>query len=178
MSFPAFFADVPSITLRDPLARFLGAAEDGLIEYRYEDAVKLAGHSCPTVAGAYLLGCRALRALYGAKVPERGGVRVELREGAGAGVAGVIASVLTLLTGAAGEGGFKGLAGNYSRRHLLSFGEAFEGEVRFTRLDDGRSLTASLQLAHVPADPRMGPLLQSLLSGEGNEQLALEFAAL
>lgn len=31
----------------DPLAEFLGAAEGGLIEYGYADAVKLAGHSCP-----------------------------------------------------------------------------------------------------------------------------------
>lgn len=65
MSFPAFFAQVPSIILRDRLAEFLGAAADGLIEYRYADAVRLAGHSCPTVAGSYLLSHRALRALYG-----------------------------------------------------------------------------------------------------------------
>ena len=41
--------------MRDPLARFLGAAEDGVIEYTYADTVKLAGHSCPTVASAYLM---------------------------------------------------------------------------------------------------------------------------
>jgi len=34
--------------LRDPLAELLGAAEGGIVEYRYADAVKLAGHSCPT----------------------------------------------------------------------------------------------------------------------------------
>ena len=53
MAFPEFFARVPAVTLRDPLAELLGAAEGGLIEYRFADAVKLTGHSCPTVAGAW-----------------------------------------------------------------------------------------------------------------------------
>mgnify|MGYP003492414693 FL=1 len=40
--------------MRDPLAELLGAAEGGRLEYTYADAVKLTGHSCPTVAGAWL----------------------------------------------------------------------------------------------------------------------------
>ena len=47
MAFPAFFDDVPPIVLRDPLAEIPGAAENGLIEYRFADAGGLAGHSCP-----------------------------------------------------------------------------------------------------------------------------------
>ena len=74
MAFPAFFADIPPITLRDPLAELLGAAENGLIEYHFADAVKLAGHSCPTVAGAWLMTVRALRALYGDETPVRGNI--------------------------------------------------------------------------------------------------------
>ncbi|MGE5493393.1 MAG: hypothetical protein ACM31P_19210 [Actinomycetota bacterium] len=169
--FPDFFARVPTITLRDPLARFLGAAEDGLIEYGFADAVKLAGHSCPTVAGAYLMTCRALKALYGDELPERGGIRVDFREDQGSGVAGVIASVVTLLTGAAGPGGFKGLAGRHGRRDLLHFGVGeVAGEVRFTRRDNGRSVTAAIDLSSIPADPRMPMLLQGLLSGDNNPE--------
>ena len=52
MKYPAFFDEVPSISLYDPLAEFLGAAEDGILQYGYVDAVRLAGHSCPTVASA------------------------------------------------------------------------------------------------------------------------------
>lgn len=177
-SFPAFFDAVPGIVLRDPLAEFLGAAEGGLIEYRYADAVKLAGHSCPTVAGAYLLTCRVLRALYGAAVPERGGIRVDFRDAQANGVTGVIAGVVGLLTGAAGSGGFKGLAGNFARRDLLAFDADLAGEIRFTRLDTGAGVTATLSLAGVPADPRMGGLLQQLLAGEGNAEIAQAFAAL
>lgn len=50
MRHPEFFDAVPPLRLRDPLAAFLGAAEEGVLEYRYIDAVRLAGHSCPTVA--------------------------------------------------------------------------------------------------------------------------------
>lgn len=74
MSFPAFFDAVPRFKMRDPLAEFLGAAEGGVLEYAYVDVVKLAGHSCPTVAAAYVLGCRALVALYPDSIPERGGM--------------------------------------------------------------------------------------------------------
>jgi hypothetical protein len=174
--FPEFFARVPAITLRDPLAQFLGAAEGGLIDYGFADAVKLAGHSCPTVAGAYVMACRALKALYGDEIPERGGIRVDFREDQGSGVAGVIASVVTLLTGAAGPGGFKGLAGRYGRRDLLHFaaGEV-AGEARFTRRDNGRSVTAVIDLSSIPGDPRMGQLLQGLLAGDTDPEAARLF---
>jgi hypothetical protein len=72
MSHPAFFDEVKSITLRDPLAEILGAASDGMMRYSYLDAVKLAGHSCPTVAGAYLMTLKALEKLYPDSVAERG----------------------------------------------------------------------------------------------------------
>ena len=52
MRTPGFYDAVAPIVVADPLAALLGATEDGRIEYRYLDAVKLAGHSCPTVAGS------------------------------------------------------------------------------------------------------------------------------
>jgi len=107
--FPGFFAEVPSVTLRDPLAQFLGAAEQGQITYRYVDAVRLAGHSCPTVAEAYLMTRHGLRALYGSELPVRGEIDAFLRDACDSGVTGVIASVVQLLTGAAAESGFRGI---------------------------------------------------------------------
>jgi hypothetical protein len=178
MAFPSFFAEIRPIILRDRLAQFLGAADGGLIEYHYADVVKLAGHSCPTVAGAYLMTSRALNALYGDDMPERGDIRVDFSEAQSSGVAGVTASVVGLLTGAAGIGGFKGIAGNFSRRDLLHFDIELPGEVCFTRQDTGDSICASLQLAHIPPDPRMGPLLQRLLAGERDAVVAEVFATL
>ncbi|MDQ5881555.1 MAG: hypothetical protein QG616_1386 [Pseudomonadota bacterium] len=165
MAFPIFFEEVPAFVVRDPLAEILGAAEGGLIEYRFADAVRLAGHSCPTVAGAWLMTTRALRALYGDAIPERGSVAVAFGDGLGSGVTGVIASIATLLTGASGIGGFKGLGGRFSRRDLLSFDAAGVEDIRFTRRDTGASVQVGLDLSHVPGDSRMGMLLPALLSG-------------
>jgi hypothetical protein len=176
MAFPSFFSEVAPLILRDPLAEFLGTAVGGLIEYRYADAVKLAGHSCPTVAGAYLLTHRVLGALYPDEMPERGGIRVDFRDGLTDGVTGVTASVVGMLTGAAGMGGFKGLGGNFSRVDLLRFDVEISGEVRFTRQESGESRTASLQLGHIKADSRMAPLLQRLLSGKQDTVVAEVFA--
>lgn len=179
MAFPAFFSDVKPIVVHDRLAEFLGAAERGIIEYRYADAVKLAGHSCPTVAGAYLLTSRALAALYPDELPERGEVQVDFGAAQDSGVAGVMAAVVGLITGAAGSGGFKGIAGHFSRRYLLGFEEPdLNGEIRFTRRDNGQRLVASLHLDQLAPDPRTAPLLQRLLAGERDPAVAKLFAAL
>ena len=179
MSFPPFFDDIPPIVVHDRLAEFLGAAEAGIIEYRYADAVKLAGHSCPTVAGAYLLTRRALAALYPDVLPERGDVQVEFRNAQENGVTGVIAAVVGLITGAAGVGGFKGIAGRFSRRDLLRFDDPDQpGEVAFMRRDSGKRFELTLHLEQVPPDPRTGPLLQRLLSGESDPAVARAFADL
>lgn len=178
MTYPAFFDAVPTLTLHDPLADLLGAVSDGLMTYGYTDAVKLAGHSCPTVAGAYLMSLKALGRLYPDCLPERGGIRVELRAGLADGVAGVTASVASLLTGAAGEGGFKGLGGRYSRQNLLRFAAGIDAELRFTRLDSGASVSASYHPEVVPALPGMQALMPKMLSGTATKEEAAEFGRL
>lgn len=178
MRYPDFFDAVPRIRLQDPLAAFLGAVEDGIIEYSYLDAVKLAGHSCPTVASAYGLTRQALRALYGESLPERGGVRVEFAGDVGTGVTGVIANVVSLLTGAAGDGGFKGLGGRFERRGLLAFHSDVPLEIRYTRLNDGRHVDAAVDLSGVAADPETGPLLQRCLAGAATPAERQRFGAL
>ena len=165
--------------MHDRLAEFLGASDGGVIEYRYADAVKLAGHSCPTVAGAYLLISRVLAALYPDELPERGEIQVDFRNAQEEGVTGVIAAVIGLVTGAAGIGGFKGIAGHFARRNLLDFEEIdLPGEINITRTDNGQSLTASLHLEQVAADPRTSPLMQRLLAGDRDPVVAEVFAAL
>ena len=179
MSFPPFFDDIPPIVVHDRLAEFLGATEGGIIEYRYTDAVRLAGHSCPTVAGAYLLTRRALAALYPDVLPERGDVQVEFRNAQENGVTGVIAAVVGLITGAAGIGGFKGIAGRFSRRDLLLFDDPDQpGEIAFMRRDSGKRFELTLHLEQVPPDPRTGPLLQRLLAGERDPAVARDFSEL
>ena len=175
MEFTDFFDKAPSLTIYDPLADFLGAVENGLITYTYSDAVKLAGHSCPTVAGAFLMTVKALKHLYGDDLPVRGDVDVALRQEVSEGVAGVIASVASLLTGAAGEGGFKGIAGRFERRDRLHYGADGDGEVLFRRRDTGACVIVSMNGGAVPPAPEARMLLQRILSGEASREEAGEF---
>lgn len=165
MKLPDYFARIPAITLYDPLAEALGAAEAGLIDYSFADAVKLAGHACPTVAGAWLATIRGLEALYGSATPVRGDIAVALPETVDEGVAGVIASIATLLTGAAAAGGFKGLGGHYGRRNLLSFGVEGVTGIRLTRRDTGATVDCAVRLHKVGGDPRLGELLPKVILG-------------
>ena len=178
MTFPSFFEQVPSLILHDPLAGLLGAATGGTLEYRYADAVKWAGHSCPTVAGAWLATRAALRRLYGDAVPLRGGLRVELRDEQTSGTAGVVGGVIGLITGAAGEGGFKGLGGRHARNDLLRYGVAMPAEFRFTRLDNETAVAIDYNPAAVPPDPALPPLMQKLLTGQAGQDETASFTRL
>lgn len=177
MAHPDFFDTVRKIVVHDPLADILGAAEGGLIEYSYADAVKLAGHSCPTVAGAYIMTLTALAHLYGDRLPERGGVALEFRAPQDSGVTGVIANVAGLITGAAGEGGFKGLGGRHGRRNLVSFDASdVEGDVRFRRLDTQACVSSAYHPEIVPADPEVMRLLPALFGANTDTATRRSFA--
>lgn len=178
MPFPTFFDAAPRVTVRDPLAAFLGAAQDGIIEYRYADAVKLAGHSCPTVASAYLMTRAGLAALYPDALAERGAISVELRDEKLEGVAGVIANVASLLTGATQDTGFKGIGGRFDRRNLLLFGAGISGQMRFTRTDTGAAASVSARLDRVPGDPRILLLMPRCIAGTATLDEATLFQSL
>lgn len=176
MQTPAFFDAVAPIVLADGLAEALGAAEGGIIEYRYLDAVKLTGHSCPTVAGAWLMTRTALARLYPDTLPRRGELRVELRQRIDEGVAGVIASVAGLITGAANEGGFKGLAGRFGRHGLLRFGVPMSAEIRFTRLDSGQWVELMHHPQAVPRPAGLTSLLQQAFAPAASPAARTAFA--
>ena len=176
--FPDFFEAAPTIVVRDALADFLGAARGGSIEYHYADAVRLAGHSCPTVASAWLMARAALRQLFAGEVPQRGEIKVDCRETRDAGVTGVMAAVFTLVTGAADEGGFRGLGANFRRRGLLRYGQALGGEFRLTRLDNGAAVEVSANPAGVPGDPRMQELMPLCVAGQATPAQGELFAQL
>jgi len=172
---PAFYDQVRSLNVYDPLAEFLGAAEGGLIEYRYVDAVKLAGHSCPTVAAAYWMTLKALEHLYPDSLPHRGGIRVDFRQDQLSGVTGVIANVVTLLTGATHDTGFKGIAGNFDRRRLLYFSADVAEEIRFTRIDTGQAVDVAARTQSVPFAPQTIALMQKCLDGSARPEETAEF---
>ncbi|MDO9011780.1 MAG: hypothetical protein Q7U78_08240 [Gallionella sp.] len=175
MNYPDFFDAVPRISLHDPLAEFLGATENGLLQYSYVDAVRLAGHSCPTVAAAYWSTYKALVMLYPDTMPVRGDIRVAFRLDSASGVTGVIANVVSMLTGAMSDNGFKGLGGRFNRRERLFFTQAMEGEIRYTRLDTGQAVELAFNLHLVPAAPHLPALMTACLSGNASQAETTEF---
>ncbi|MCC6916789.1 FmdE family protein [Nitrosomonas sp.] len=167
-SFPDFFADAPAVTVQDPLARFLGAARDGVMEYRYADAVRLAGHSCPTVAGTWLMTLHGLRALYGDELPVRGEIEVYMADARDAGTTGVMATVAQLVTGAAPETGFHGIGGRFGRNNLLHFDQPMQGTIGLRRKDTGAAVQVELDASVVPWPDEMRALLPKAASGQAS----------
>ncbi len=179
MNYPAFFDKVPTLLLQDPLGGFLGAFDQGRVEISYLDCAKLAGHSCPTVASAYLLARRGLGKLYSEGLPQRGMIKVEMRAAKEEGVTGVIANVISYIVGGNDEGGFKGIGGTFSRRDLLSFGHAeLQGMVRLTRTDTGTSVTLNSDTSQVPGSPQMMPLMQKAMQGAASDEEKAQFGTL
>jgi hypothetical protein len=153
----------------------LGAAREGALDYCYLDAVRLAGHSCPTVAGAFLIGRAAMAALYPDEPAERGNIAVRMPAPEDEGVTGVMAQVLTLLTGAAADNGFQGMRGRFKRKGLLSFAEHREGEaIIFRRLDNDACVAVTLDVSLIPADPAQGERLMAILQdcADASQQIA------
>lgn len=175
MSFPAFFNAIPTIAMRDPLARLLGSVDDGILRYSYPEIVKLAGHSCPTVAGAYLMTLKGLQRLYGTDIPQRGAIRVAFRDSQQSGVTGVMANVVAFVTGATTDTGFKGLAGKFDRRELLAFDTPIAGILQLQRVDTGASVEADFHSAIVPAEPGLMPALRLAMSAGASEEQKAEF---
>ena len=136
MKYPDFFDKIEPIIVYDDLCKFLGVNEDGVLDFSYADIVKSAGHSCATVAGAYLMAQKGLKALYQDELPERGNIKVELQKAPREENTGVVASVISNITGSTSDFGFGGIpTGKYNRRDLLFFEADIEHDLCLTRLD-------------------------------------------
>jgi len=170
MNYPKFYDSVESIELVDPLAKILGAFENGEYAITYLEVVKAAGHSCPTVAGAYLMAQSALKVLYPEQRAVRGTVKVAFKEDLQEGVAGVIGNVISHITGATDKSGFKGLGGNFARHSLIEFNADIQSSARFSRVDNAKSVDIIYNPSSITADPVMMPLMQKMQSGSATEE--------
>jgi len=169
-----FFSQVAPITMTDDLAVTLGAMEKGAVfVYNYEDAVKLAGHSCLAVSGAYRLTQIALKSLYGEQIPVRGEIEVTFRGAVDDKVNGPISQVVSYITGAAAENGFKGFGGKKFRRYnLLRFDKKSTPpagalcSVHFKRVDTGKSVEVTYSNSMLPPLPDMQEKVRIVLMDE------------
>lgn len=164
MKYPSFYDSVPNIFIYDPLSDFLGATKNGNIEITYFDVVKYAGHSCPTVAGAYLM------TLLGLKYFVEKGIKVKRSEiivtGKGPksdGTNGVIANVAAYICGVNDESGFAGIGGKMTRRNKLFYVAELDCDLKFET--QGRIIKVSYNPSIYPPDQQMIPLLQKSIQG-------------
>ena len=179
MQYPKFFDEVDPFILRDDLSCFLGATKDGIIEISYLDCVKLASHSCPTVAGSYILTKVALKYLFADEIPKRGEIKVELKDSKDSGVTGVIGTICGFICGAGDNGGFAGIGGKFSKRDLLTFdNKNIKSMIKFTRVDNNKSINLNLDTSKVPSDPRMQELMQKAISNKATKDEENEFKRL
>ena len=176
-----FYDEVEPIKLKDPLAIFLGAIDEHEeFIFTYEDAVKLAGHSCPAVSGAYKVTEKALKAFYGSEIPIRGGISVKVLGSIDNGANGPISQVISLITGAAPETGFAGLGNSFVRKNKLIFDEKNEeaNAFVFTRDDNGKSVKVAYHPENVPGDEDMHNLFTKCIVGTASEKQKEKFKEL
>ncbi len=164
----SFFGDVEPIRLIEPLAHLLGAQNEGdEFVFHFTDAILTAGHTCPAVAGAYKLTAKALHALYKDALPVRGEIQVLIKGGPEDLAYGPQAQVISLITGASGATGFKGLGGRFSRKNKLLFDPAnteFNTFI-FSRIDTGAAVKIQYSPQAITPDPRMSELSGKAIKG-------------
>jgi formylmethanofuran dehydrogenase subunit E len=178
MQYPDFYTKIEPIKLYDPLSDFLGAFDDGIVEVSYLDCVKQAGHSCPTVAGAYLMAKYGLKTLFPDSLPQRSSVKICMRQNKVEGVTGVIANVISFIVGSSDEAGFKGMQGKFARNNLLSYNQPMHGEITLTRTDTGASITLSYDPSPIPVDEKMKLLMGKCLKEVASNEEKLLFKTL
>ena len=182
-----FFDSAEPIKIKDPLAVVLGAMDKGgVFVFTYADAVKFAGHSCPAVAGAYKSTQLALKALYGEEAPVRGNIKVTFKGSVEYKVNGPICQVVTLITGASAESGFKGLGtvGKYGRYNLMTFNKELLPDPKatcamiFQRVDSGKKIEVTYSVESVLVNERIDKLMPLVISGKASEEESKEFGNL
>ena len=178
MKYPDFFDEIDTIVLQDDLSKFLGTFEDGIVEFSYLDIVKSAGHSCPTVAGAYLMALEGLKELYADEIPKRGDIFVSFKENLEDGVAGVIANVFTQITGATTVSGFKGIGGKFVRHSLMKFNDDISSNVKLTRWDTNKSVEVSYNHNAIAGNPLQQQLMQKIMQDMATDDEKKMFAQL
>ncbi len=183
--FRDLFKEVEPIRFKEPFAETLGVfkKDDAVLEYTFMDVVKMAGHACPTTAGAYLCCQEALKKLYPNELPTRGDISITVYGEPDEGVYGVISQVFSFLTGAATATGFRGLGHKFRRKDLLKFSQekidlgtlSFE----FRRLENHKTVLVKFYPNKIPfaeeKAKRLGELLEKVIWEAAKEDERREF---
>lgn len=158
---------VPPIIMKEPLLELLGQTEQP-IPYTFKETVKISGHACGAVTGAWLITRKALEALYPSTVPVRGQIKVTMPGAEDEWLIGVFGQVIANITGAAPKTGFPGgeLGSAFNRRNLMVYAEEPVGipptkmQWIFERTDTGAKVAIRYDLSMIkpPATPEQKEL--------------------
>ncbi len=168
MKYPVFYENVPPIKLYDPLSDFLGAIEEGIVQIDYIDVVKFAGHSCPTVAGAYIMSLMAINHFSEkGRLVKRGEIKIIAKGPKEGGTNGVTANVAAYICGVNDESGFAGIAGKMNRKNKLVYNDILDCDLEFEY--ENKSIKLTYDPSPIKADEKLFPLLQKQLKGLASE---------
>lgn len=183
-----YISDVPPLLMREPYFEIFGQAQEP-VPYFYEEAVRLAGHSCGATTGAWTITRKALEVLYpDGEIPVRGQIAVEAPGAEDEWFVGVFGEIITYLTGAAPHTGFSGAEFGevdeiYVRRNKMVYAEEPTGQLPpfrewiFTRLDTGQKVGVKFNLVVITPIPTPGKVAlgKKMAAGEATPEEAAEY---
>jgi len=177
MKYPKFYDNVSEIKLYDPLSDFLGSVKNGIVTITYLDVVKFSGHSCPTVAGAYLMTMLGLKALIKeGELITRSDIVITAKGPKSEGTNGVVANVAAYICGVNDESGFSGIAGRMSRKNKLFYENSLNCDLKFEY--KSKKVELSYNPSIFPPNPNMIPLLQKQINEIATEEEKIMFQKL
>jgi hypothetical protein len=153
-----YISEVPPILMSEPYFEIFGQSQEP-VPYYYEEAVKLAGHSCGATTGAWTITRKALEVLYpDGEIPVRGQIAVEAPGAEDEWFVGVFGEIITFVTGASPKTGFIGAEFGkandlFVRQNKMVYAEEPTGqnpperEWIFTRPDTGTRVGVKFNLA-------------------------------
>ena len=183
-----YISEVPPIMMIDPYFQIFGQSQVA-VPYYYEDAVKLAGHSCGATTGAWTITRKALEALYpDGEIPVRGQIAVEAPGAEDEWFVGVFGEIITFITGAAPKTGFIGAEFGetndiFVRQNKMVYPEEPTGQLppkmewMFTRLDTGKKVGVIFNLAVITpiATPERQEMGKKMAAGKATPEEATDY---
>jgi hypothetical protein len=183
-----YISEVPPIMMMDPYFQIFGQSQEP-VPYYYENAVKLAGHSCGATSGAWTITRKALEVLYpNGEIPVRGQIAVEAPGAEDEWFVGVFGEIITMITGASPHTGFIGAEFGqtddiFVRQNKMVYSEEPTGQMPpqrewiFTRLDTGTKVGIKFNLVVITpiSTPELQAMGKKMAAGEATPEEAADY---
>jgi hypothetical protein len=183
-----YITEPEPILMRDPYFEIFGQSQEP-VPYYYEEAVKVAGHSCGATTGAWTITQKALEVLYpDGEIPMRGQIYVEAPGAEDEWFVGVFGEIITFITGAAPHTGFIGAEFGetddiFVRQNKMVYTEEPTKQLPpmrewvFTRLDTGAKVGVKFNLVIITPIPTPGrqAMGKKMAAGEASPEEAADY---